>query len=53
MYNNYCLDEQMCKKEGVVLIDLWGYFAVKEDMYMRNDFHLSEKGAAVFSENLF
>ena len=28
-----------------------GYFVGKEDMYVRDDLHLSGKGAAVFSEN--
>ena len=46
------LVEQMCEEEGVGFVDLWGYFVGKEDMYMRDGLHLSEKGAAVFSENL-
>ena len=44
--------EQMCEEEGVGFVDLWGYFVGKEDMFMRDGLHLSEKGAAVFSENL-
>ena len=44
--------EQMCEEEGVGVVDLWGYFVVKEDIYMRDGLHLSGKGAAVFSENL-
>ena len=44
--------EQMCEEEGVGFVALWGYFVVKEDMYMRDGLHLSGKGAAVFSENL-
>ena len=48
------LVEQMCEEEGVGFIDLWGYIIVgKKDMYMRDGLHLSGKGAAVFSENLF
>ena len=46
------LVEQMCEEEGVGVVDLWGYFVGKEDMYMRDGLHLSGKGAAVFSENL-
>ena len=46
------LVEQMCEKEGVGFVDLWGYFVGKEDTYMRDGLHLSGKGAAVFSENL-
>ena len=47
------LVEQMYEEEkGVGLVDLWGYFVGKEDMYMRDCLHLSGKGAAVFSENL-
>ena len=44
--------EQTCEEEGVGLVELWGYFVGKEDMYMRDSLHLSGKGAAVFSENL-
>ena len=44
--------EQMCEEEGVGFVDLWGYFVGKEDMFMRDDLHLSGKGAAVFSEHL-
>ena len=57
-YRNYkrmainALVEQMCEEEGVGFLDLWGYFVGKEDMYVRDDLHLSGKGAAVFSENL-
>ena len=42
---------QMCE-EGVEIIDLWGDFVGKEDMYMRDGLHLSGRGAAVFLENL-
>ena len=45
------LVEQMCEK-GVGLVDLWGYFVGKEDMYVRDGLHLNGKGALVFSENL-
>ena len=46
------LVEQMCDEQGVGLIDLWGYFVGKEDVYMRDGLHLSRKQAAVFCENL-
>ena len=41
----------MCE-EGVGFVDLWGYFVGKEDMYVRDGFHLRGKGAALFSETL-
>ena len=44
--------EQMCEEEGVGFVDLWGYFVRKENMFMRDELHLSGKGAAVFSEHL-
>ena len=44
------LVEQMCEEEGFV--DLWGYFAGKEDMYMTDGLHLSGIGATVFPEKL-
>ena len=43
--------EQMCE-EGVGVVVLWGYFAGKENLYMRDGLHLSGKGAALFSEKL-
>ena len=39
----------MCEEERVGFVDLWGYFAGKEDMYLRDGLHLSGKGAAVYS----
>ena len=33
-------------------VDLWDSFVGKEEMYMRDGLHLSEKGAAVFAEGL-
>ena len=42
----------MCDEQGVGLIDLWGYFVGKEDVYMRDGLHLSRKQAVVFCENL-
>ena len=33
-------------------LDLWDSFAGKEEMYMRDGLHLSEKGAAIFAEGL-
>ena len=46
------LVEQMCEEEEVGFMYLWGYFVGKEDIYcicMRDDLHLSGKGATVFS----
>ena len=37
------LVEQICEEEGVGFIDLWGCFVGKEDMYMRDDLHLSRR----------
>ena len=33
-------------------VDLWDNFVGKEEMYVRDDLHLSGKGAAVFAEGL-
>ena len=33
-------------------MDLWDSFVGKEEMYVRDGLHLSEKGAAVFAEGL-
>ena len=44
--------EQMCEKEGVGFVDLWGWFVGKDVMYVIDGLHLSGNGAAVFSEKL-
>ena len=44
--------ERLCKEEDVGYVDLWDSFVGKEDMYVRDDLHLSGKGAAVFAEGL-
>ena len=33
-------------------MDLWGGFAGRADMYMKDGLHLSGKGAAVFADGL-
>ena len=44
--------KRLCKEEEVGYVDLWDSFVGKEDMYVRDGLHLSEKGAAVFAEGL-
>ena len=44
--------ERLCMEEEVGYVDFWDSFVVKEEMYMRDDLHLSGKGAAVFAEGL-
>ena len=39
-------------EEEVGYVDLWDSFVGKEEMYMRDDLHLSGKRAAVFAEGL-
>ena len=41
------LVKQMCEKEKVEFIDLWGCYIGKEDMFTRDGLHLNGKGAAV------
>ena len=38
--------KQLCKEEEVGYVDLWDSFVGKEEMYVRDGFHLSGKGAA-------
>ena len=46
--------EQLCKEEEeeVGYVDLWDSFVGKEEMCVRDDPHLSGKGATVFAEGL-
>ena len=46
------LVQQLCREEEVGFVDFWGCFVGKADMYMRDGLHLSEKGAAVFADEL-
>ena len=46
------LVHQLCKEEDVGFVDLWSSFVAKEEMYMRDDLHLSGKGAGVFADGL-
>ena len=43
------LVQKLCREEEVGFVDLWG-FVVSAYMYMRDGFHLSGNGAAVFAE---
>ena len=40
--------KQLCMEEEVGFVDVWD----KEEIYPRDDLHLSGKGAAVFAEGL-
>ena len=44
------LVEKLCREEEVGFVDLWGSFVGRADMYMKDGFHLSGKGAAVFAD---
>ena len=44
------LIQQLCREEEVGLVDFWGCFVGRVDMYMRDGLHLSGKGAAVFAD---
>ena len=47
------LVEKLCREEEVGFVDLWGsFFFGRADMYMKDGFHLSGKGAAVFADGL-
>ena len=42
------LVQQLCRKRK---LDLWGCFVGRADMFMRDELHLSGKGAAVFADD--
>ena len=44
--------ERLFREEDVGYMDLWDSFVGNEDMYVRDDLHLSGKGAAVFAKGL-
>ena len=44
--------ERLCNEEDVGYMDLWDRFVGNEDMYVRDDLHLSGRGAAVFAKGL-
>ena len=46
------LVQKLCREEEVGFVDLWGSFAGRADMYMKDGLHLSGKGAAVFADKL-
>ena len=46
------LVEKLCMEDEVGFVDLWGSFVGRADMYMKDGFHLSGKGAAVFADGL-
>ena len=46
------LVEKLCREEEVGFVDLRGSFVGKADMYMKDELHLSGKGAAVFRDIL-
>ena len=45
------LIQQLCREDLVGFVDLRGRFVGMADMYMRDGFHLSGKGAAVCSDD--
>ena len=46
------LVQKLCREEEVGFVDLWGSFVGRDDMYMKDELHLSGKGAAVFADKL-
>ena len=46
------LVEKLCREEEVGIVDLWGSFVGRADMYVKDGLHLSGKGAAVFADGL-
>ena len=46
------LVQKLCREEEVGLVDLWGSFVGRADMYMKDRLNLSGKGAAVFADGL-
>ena len=46
------LVRKLCRKDEVRFVDLRGSFVGRADMYMKDGHHLSEKGAAVFADEL-
>ena len=46
------LGQQLCKEDYVGFVDLWSSFVAKDEMYMRDDLHLSGKGAGVLADGL-
>ena len=49
---NNTLVHQLCRKEEVGFVELWGCFVGRSDMFMRDGLRLSGKGAAVFAYEL-
>ena len=46
------LVENLCREEEVGFVHLWGSFVGRADMYIKDELHLSGKGAAVFADGL-
>ena len=46
------LVKQMCEKEKVEFIDLWGCYIGKENMFKRDGLHLNGKGAVLLADEL-
>ena len=44
------LVQKLCREEEVGFVDLWRSFVGRADMYMKDELHLSGKGAAVFAD---
>ena len=42
------LAQKLYREENVAVVDLWGSFVGRADMYMKDGLHLNGKGAAVF-----
>ena len=46
------LAEQMCEKEMIEFVYLWGCYIGREDMFTRDGLHLNGNGAAVLADEL-
>ena len=46
------LVQKLCREGEVGFVHLWGSFVGRADMYMKDELHLSGKGAAVFADKL-
>ena len=39
--------QKVCMEEGVAFVDIWLNFVGRDDFFVRDGLHLTEKGAAV------
>ena len=46
------LVEKLCREEEVGFVDVWRSVVGRADVYMKDGFHLSGKGPAVFADGL-